>query len=101
MNAKQLCDIWRNKRLKMVFDLSGPWAETPHHHRCRHTFVRILLEKGVSLADVAELIGDTEQMVRKHYSKFVKSRQARLTRILQEAFEDRPKKLLSIEGGKR
>jgi site-specific recombinase XerD len=101
MNAKQLCDIWRNKRLKMVFDLSGPWAEKPHHHRCRHTFVRILLEKGVSLADVAELIGDTEQMVRTHYSKFVKSRQARLTRILQEAFEDRPKKLLSIEGGKR
>jgi hypothetical protein len=40
-------------------------------------------------------------MVRKHYSKFVKSRQARLTRILQEAFEDRPKKLLSIEDGKR
>jgi integrase len=27
-NAKQLCDIWRNKRLKLVFKLAGPLDAT-------------------------------------------------------------------------
>lgn len=90
-NAKQLCDIWRNKRLKLVFKLAGPFSEKATPHRFRHTFARILLEKGVEEADVAELIGDTVEMVRKHYSKWVKTRQVRLSRILQEAFENRPK----------
>ena len=43
------------------------------------------------MADVAELIGDTEKIVRKHYARFVKERQVRLTRILQEAFSDQAK----------
>ena len=72
-NAKQLCDIWR------------------------HTFVRILLEKGVPAPDVAELIGDSEQILRTHYAAWIPGRQDRLSRILQEAFADRSKgKLVSI-----
>ncbi len=90
LNAKQLCDIWRNKRLRTIFDLAGPWEEKPTPHRFRHTFVRILLEKGVPVSDVAELVGDTADIVQKHYSRFVKTRQDRLTRILQDAFQDRP-----------
>jgi integrase len=90
-NAKQLTDIWRNKRLKKVFALAGPFEEKPTPHRFRHTFVRILLEKGVPVPDVAELIGDTQEMVRRHYAKWIQGRQDRLTRILQEAFEDQPK----------
>jgi hypothetical protein len=39
---------------------------------------------------VAELLGDTEEIVRKHYASWVPERQARLTKILQEAFEDKP-----------
>ena len=97
LNMKQLCDIWRNKRLKKVFALSGPWEEKPTPHRFRHTFVRILLEKGVPVPDVAELIGDTEETVRRHYSKWIKTRQDRLTKILQEALDDNPRpKLVSI-----
>jgi len=88
-NAKQLCDIWRNKRLRLVFQLAGPFDEKPTPHRFRHTFARILLEKGVPVADVAELIGDTEDIVRRYYAKWIKSRQVRLSRILQEAFEDK------------
>lgn len=91
MNMKQLCDIWRGKRLKKVFSLSGAWEEKPTPHRFRHTFVRILLEKGVPVSDVAELIGDTEEMVRTAYSRWIKTRQDRLTKILQQAFEDKPK----------
>jgi integrase len=88
-NAKQLCDIWRNKRLRKVFQLAGPWETPPHPHKFRHTFVRILLEKGVPVPDVAELIGDSEQILRKHYVAWIPGRQNRLSRILQEAFSDR------------
>lgn len=96
-NAKQLCDIWRNKRLKKVFELAGPWETPAHPHKFRHTFVRILLEKGVPVPDVAELIGDSEQILRKHYAAWIQGRQDRLSRILQDAFADKPKpKLVSI-----
>jgi site-specific recombinase XerD len=96
---KQLCDIWRNARLKKVFDLAGPFEEKPTPHRFRHTFARILLEKGVTTADVAELIGDTERMVTLHYAKWIQTRQDRLTRILQDAFADKPK-LVAMPSGR-
>lgn len=89
-NAKQMCDIWRNKRLKLVFKLAGPFETKPGPHRFRHTFARILLERGVPVADVAELIGDTEEVVREYYAQWVPGRQKRLRRILQDAFADRP-----------
>jgi integrase len=98
---RTMADTWREK-LARAFKLAGPFDEKPTPHRCRHTFVRILLEKGVPVADVAELIGDTEEIVRRHYAKWVPERQARLTKILQEAFDDRPKpKLTAIRGGRR
>ena len=98
---KQLTDIWRNTRLTKVFELAGPFEEKPTPHRFRHTFVRILLEKGVPVADVAELIGDTEDVLRRHYSRWIKTRQDRLTKILQDAFEDKPKpKLVAMPGGR-
>jgi hypothetical protein len=40
---------------------------------------------------VAELLGNTEEMVRKHYAAWVPERQARITKVLQEAFKDKPK----------
>jgi integrase len=93
---RTMAELWRIK-LARVFRLAGAFDEPPTPHRFRHTFVRILLEKGVPVADVAELIGDTEEMVRRHYAKWVPERQARLTRILKEAFEDKPTpKLVAI-----
>jgi integrase len=98
MNIRSASERWRDN-LGKVFALAGPFTERPTPHRFRHTFVRILLEKGVPVADVAELIGDTEEIVRKHYSKWIKTRQERLTKILQEAFDDRPKpKLVALQG---
>jgi integrase len=88
---------WRIK-LNRIWEMSGPWKEPPHPHRFRHTFARILLQKpGVTVRDVAELLGNTEEIVLKRYSAWVKDRQDRLTKILQEAFDDKPKpKLVSI-----
>ena len=89
-NMRAISERWRDN-LGKVFKVAGPFTERPTPHRFRHTFVRILLEKGVPVADVAELIGDTEAILKAHYAKWMPARQARLTKILKDAFDDRPK----------
>jgi len=86
-----ITDVWRRK-LKKLWDLCGKWKVKPTPHRFRHTFARVLLQRpGVTVRDVAELLGNSEQMVRKHYAAWIPERQARLTKILREAFADTPK----------
>jgi integrase len=95
-----ITDLWRRK-LQRLWKLCGPWAEKPTPHRFRHTFARILLQKAnVTVRDVAELLGNTEEIVRKHYAAWVPERQARITKILKAAFKDKPKpKLIAFPGG--
>jgi len=89
-------DGWRRK-VNRVFEIAGKFEETPTPHRFRHTFARILLQRGVPVADVADLLGDDEDTVREHYSRWVPERQARLTNILQDAFNDKPRpKLVAL-----
>jgi integrase len=91
-----ITELWRRK-LNLVWKDCGPWKDKPTPHRFRHTFARILLQKpGVTVRDVAELLGNTEEMIRKHYGAWVPERQARLTKILQEAFDDKPKPKLVV-----
>ena len=85
-----ITNIWR-RRLAKAFEAAGPFDEPPTPHRFRHTFARILLQKGVPVADVADLLGDDEKTVREHYARWVPERQERLTRILKDAFSERPK----------
>ena len=93
-------DTWRRK-LNKVFELAGKFEERPTPHRFRHTFARVLLQRGVPVADVADLLGDDEKTVREHYSRWVPERQARLTKILKDAFDDKPKpKLVALPGGR-
>jgi integrase len=69
-----ITDVWRRK-LKRLWDLCGPWPEKPTPHRFRHTFARILLQRpGVTVRDVAELLGDSEQVIRRHYAAWVTER---------------------------
>jgi integrase len=92
---------WRRK-LQAVWKLCGKWKVEPTPHRFRHTFARILLQKpGVTVRDVAELLGNTEEVIRKHYGAWVPERQERLTRILREAFDDKPKPKLVAMPKKR
>jgi integrase len=76
---------WR-ERLEKLWALCEPFTEKPTHHRFRHTFVRILLEDGTPVPDVATLLGDTEEVVRQSYSKWVPERQERLRRVLRVSF---------------
>jgi len=92
-------NTWRRK-LDKVFEAADIGSAIGSHHRFRHTFARILLQKGVPVASVADLMGDSEAVVRKHYSRWTTDRQAALTSILKDAFADKPK-LVSIRGGRR
>lgn len=86
-----ITETWR-RRLNALWDLcEGKWEVKPTPHRFRHTFARIILQRGVSVRDVADLLGNSEQMVRKHYAAWIPERQERLTKILREAFADKPK----------
>jgi len=86
-----ITDVWRRK-LNKLWTLCGPWTDEPTPHRFRHTFARILLQRpGVTVRDVAELLGNTEQMVRKHYSAWIPERQERLTAVLKAAFSEKPR----------
>ncbi|WP_321477681.1 tyrosine-type recombinase/integrase [uncultured Paludibaculum sp.] len=86
-----ITDVWRRK-LKALWALCGEWKEPPTPHRFRHTFARVLLQRpGVSIRDVAELLGNTEQMVRKHYAAWMPESQERLTAVLREAFAEKPR----------
>ena len=53
------------------------------------------------MADVIDLLRDDEDAVRQHYARWVPEQQARLTKILHEAFDDKPKpKLVGLPGGR-
>ena len=85
-----ITDVWRRK-LKALWARNGPWAQKPTPHRFRHTFIRILLERHVPVSVIADLTGDTEQMIRKHYSAWMPGRQENTTRVLSEAFQNAPR----------
>jgi integrase len=96
-----ITDLWRRK-LNKVWALCGIWEHAPTPHRFRHTFARILLQKpGVTVRDVATLLGNTEDVVRAHYAAWVPEHQERLIKILQEAFDDKPRpRIVAIHGGR-
>ena len=89
-----------NRHLKRVFDLvAAPkeqgglgqqWKRKPHSHRFRHTFARILLQSGVSVANVAVLMGDKESTIIRHYGQWVPERQETLRNDLRTAFKHIP-----------
>ena len=56
--------------------------------------IRILLEHGVPVEDVALLAGDSVDVIVKYYSKWMPERQERLRKCLQDAFSDKPKLLV-------
>jgi site-specific recombinase XerD len=69
-----------SRTLAAVFKASGvPGA---HAHRFRHTLATEILEIGGSIQQAADILGDTETIVRKHYAKWTARRQAEITGLL-------------------
>ena len=62
---------WR-KIYKRVFKAAGVPG---HPHQFRHTCAKRMLVAGLPVSHVASLLGNTETIVRKHYSKWIPERQ--------------------------
>ncbi len=76
-------DLWRTHRIKPIFDAAE--IKNAHPHRFRHTFAVELLKKGVPAGTVAILLGNTEQIVVKHYSAWIEARQKALDEAVEKA----------------
>lgn len=63
-------------------------SEVPgaHAHRFRHTMATELLEAGGTLEDVAEILGNSPNIVRKHYAKWTRARQERISTLMRSVF---------------
>jgi site-specific recombinase XerD len=72
------------RTLARVFQISG--VEHGHAHRFRHTLATELLEAGATLEDVALILGNSPNTVRKHYAQFSAKRQDRIMGLLQHNF---------------
>jgi site-specific recombinase XerD len=75
--------VWR-RRLSDVFKTAG--IADGHSHRFRDTFAVELLQSGVPLEDVSVLLGHQNiRITQKHYSPWVRTRQERLDKEIQQA----------------
>jgi site-specific recombinase XerD len=68
------------RALAVVFKKSG--VKNAHAHRYRHTLATRLLAEGASFQEVADVLGNTEGVVRKHYGKWSKGRQDKIDRLM-------------------
>jgi integrase len=72
------------RTLATVFKESG--VKNAHAHRYRHTLATRLLGEGASFQEVADILGNTEAVVRKHYGKWSKGRQDNIDRLMLAHF---------------
>jgi integrase len=79
-----LTDLWRDHYLRRVFAEAGV---TGNPHMFRHTYVHFLLNKGLSMREVAVAIGDTVRITEMHYGKWNTREQERLNQRIVAAHE--------------
>jgi len=73
---------WR-KIFTKIFENAGIEG---HPHQFRHTFAKRLLVAGVPIGYVASLLGNTEQICRKHYGKWISERQAAVNKAVKSTW---------------
>ncbi len=73
------------RTLSAVFRKSG--VKGAHAHRYRHTLATRLLEQGGTFEEVADILGNSPAVVRKHYGKWSKGRQANIDRLMMAHFQ--------------
>lgn len=71
---------WQRAFRRLFKDLGFPG----HSHQLRDTLAVDLLAKGVSVENVAAILGNTPAIVLRHYSPWVQSRQAALDAAMKE-----------------
>ncbi len=69
-----------HRLLRAVFKAAG--VQGAHAHRFRHTLATELLGRGASYEDVADILGNSPEIVRKHYGKWSAARQSRIDELM-------------------
>ena len=102
--------VWALDKAEELMAAHGKrFFEHPHPHKFRHTFAARLLQGGATLRNVAAWLGDTEQIVRKHYAKFCTAEQilatgdmaAAMTNHVEQAHAESRRKLKVVSTRKR
>jgi integrase len=75
-----------SETLAAVFRKSG--VQDAGAHRFRHTLATELLGAGATFEEVADILGNSPEIVRKHYAKWSKKRQERVDELMQTVHED-------------
>lgn len=70
------------RSLRAVFDRSK--VKDAHAHRFRHTLATEMLERGATFEDVADVLGNSPAVVRKHYAKWSSARQERISKLMEQ-----------------
>jgi integrase len=78
------CGRIAERTLASVFKKSG--VKNAHAHRYRHTLATRLLEQGATFEQVADILGNSPDVVRKHHGKWSKGRQANIDRLMMAHF---------------
>jgi site-specific recombinase XerD len=68
--------------LKAVFAKAG--VEKGGAHRYRHTLASTLLEAGATFEEVADILGNSVQIVKKHYEVWGRGRQKNIDRLMRK-----------------
>ena len=71
--------------MSAVFKKSG--VKNAGTHRFRHTLATRLLSRGASFEEIADMLGNTPEIMRKHYAKWSKGRQDNIDRLMMAHFE--------------
>lgn len=80
ITSKRVLVVNIARLLRSAFALSK--VSGAHPHRFRHTLATSILAKGGSMTDVADVLGITEEVARRHYAKWSPARQDRITAIM-------------------
>jgi integrase len=76
---KKFQRLWKLVDPELLKTLEGD----PDPHCFRNTLARRMFEKGANEADVAKALGDTEAVIRKHYSKMCEGIRSRVTGFIR------------------
>lgn len=82
-DLEDLTKNWRKIYTK-IFKVGGVDG---HPHQFRHTCAKRLLVKGIPTSFVATVLGDSEDVVRRHYSKWIPERQNALETTIRASWE--------------
>ncbi|MEE8177236.1 MAG: tyrosine-type recombinase/integrase, partial [Acidobacteriota bacterium] len=84
-----------SRALKSVFDKSE--VKNAHAHRFRHTLATEILGGGGTMGHVADVLGISEHVARKHYAKWSRQRQEQVRKIMY-AIQSEPQPELEKSG---